>query len=243
MRGNRVRRGRDFPLAGTFWDIGMDPKTSKPTPEPKSFRWTGRKLDAVRLVAEDSLSDERIAAQVGIDRRQLTRWKSVPQFMAKVEGIVAALGERSLCFAVARRHRRVKAQNDRWQRLKQIIRARAADPEMVGVPGGSTGLVLRRLKMIGAGENSREIEEYEVDTGLLKALLDHEKQVAQEVGQWTEKREIGNKEGAVNITFIEVRLNDHAVDRTNSGAVGTEWKADARPRLQFSSGPDPGVAE
>lgn|GEM_PF-3269057 len=81
----------------------MDPQTPTLAPEPKPFPWTARKLDAARLVAEDSLSDERIAAKVGIDRRQLTRWKSVPQFIAKVEGIIATLGERSLRFAVARR--------------------------------------------------------------------------------------------------------------------------------------------
>jgi hypothetical protein len=240
---NRLWRRCYFPLFRDIWGHSMDHQTPTLTPEPRPFPWTARKLDAARLVAEDFLSDERIAAQVGIDRRQLTRWKSVPQFMAKVEAIVAALGERSLRFAVARRHRRVKAQNDRWRRLKQVIRERAADPQLADVPGGSTGLVLRRLKMIGAGENSQVIEEFEVDTGLLKALLDHEKQVAQEVGQWTEKREVDNKEGAVNITFIEVRLNGPTVDRTNSGTAGAEWEANARPRLQFSPGPDPGVGE
>jgi hypothetical protein len=183
------------------------------TPEPKPFPWTARKLEAARLVAEDFLSDERIAAKVGIDRRQLTRWKSVPQFMAKVEGIVAALGERSLRFAVARRHRRVKAQNDRWRKMKRVMRERAAAPEMANVPGGKTGLLVRKVKSIGGGESAHEVEEYEVDTGLLKEIRDLEKQVAQEVNQWeagkgADRPNVNlNVGGSVNVVAVKQFAN------------------------------------
>ena len=63
------------------------------------------------------------------------------------------MGERSLRFAVARRHRRVQAMNDRWRKMKQVLRERAAAPEMSNVPGGKTGLLVRKVKSIGGGES------------------------------------------------------------------------------------------
>ncbi len=130
----------DSPVTGTFWDIGMDSLTAELTPEPKPFPWTARKLDAARLVAEDFFSDARIAAKVGVDRRQLTRWKANPEFAAKVKDLVTAMGDRSLLFAVARQHRRVKAMDDRWRKMKKVMRERGAAPEMANVPGGQDRL-------------------------------------------------------------------------------------------------------
>jgi hypothetical protein len=49
----------------------------------------------------------------------------------------------------------------------------------------SLRLLVRRVRSIGAG--AREIEEYELDTGLLRELLDIEKQVAKELGQLENK--------------------------------------------------------
>jgi hypothetical protein len=44
------------------------------------------------------------------------------------------------------------------------------------------------------------VEEYEVDTGLLKALLDHEKQAAQELGQWSEKSKV--EQGPMQVRIV-----------------------------------------
>ncbi len=152
--------------------------------EPAPFTWTGTKQRAAALLAEDGLTDARIAARLKVTDRTLRLWKAHPEFAARVKQIVADLGERSLRFAVARRHRRVRAMNDRWRKMKQVLRERAAAPEMENVPGGKTGLLVRKVKSIGGGDSAREVEEYEVDTGLLKEIRDLEKQVAQEVGQW-----------------------------------------------------------
>jgi hypothetical protein len=221
----------------------MDTQTPTPTLEPRPFPWTARKLDAARLVAEDSLSDQRIAAQVGIERRQLTRWKSVPQFMAKVEAIVAALGERSLRFAVARRHRRVKAQNDRWRKMKRVMRERAAALEMANVPGGKTGLLVRKVKSIGGGESAREVEEYEVDTGLLKEIRDLEKQVAQEVGQWEagkgdDRPNVNlNVGGSVNVVAVKQFANLTLAERLRIGLQAGGVPAEDRGGGHGRNGP------
>ncbi len=55
------------------------------------------------------------------------------------------------------------------------------------MPGGSTGLLMWKVKLIGRGVGARVIEEFRLDTGLLRELLAHEKQVAQELGEWDAK--------------------------------------------------------
>jgi hypothetical protein len=70
---------------------------------------------------------------------------------------------------------------DRWEKMKAVMAARAAD--MADVPGGASGLLVRQYKQIG----KVKVEEYAVDTGLLRELRAHERQAAQELGQWMEK--------------------------------------------------------
>jgi hypothetical protein len=179
-------------------------------------------LLAARLVAEDQLSDVKIAAKVGIERRQLTRWRQHPEFAAKVNALIAAMGERSMRFAVARKHRRVKAMNERWRKLKQIMRERAAAPDMAGVPGGKTGLLVRKVKSIGTGKHAREIEEFEVDTGLLKEIRDLEREVALELGQRDAKGDDRpninlNIEGSVNVLAVKQFASLSLADRLRLG--------------------------
>ena len=57
------------------------------------------------------------------------------------------------------------------------------------VPGGQTGLVIRKLKATGY--------EYAVDTPLLAEIREHQKQVAIDLGQWQE-----NSSGAVSIQIV-----------------------------------------
>jgi hypothetical protein len=70
--------------------------------------------------------------------------------------------------------------------MQAVIEERAADPTMQA-PGASTGLLTRTQKQIGAGNSAVTVEEYQVDTRLLKELREHEKQAAQELSQWSEK--------------------------------------------------------
>jgi hypothetical protein len=213
------------------------PEPEKNGNETTPFNWTGQKQRAAALLAEDGLPDARIAARLKVTDRTLRLWKAHPEFAARVKQVVAELGERSLRFAVGRRHRRVKALDRRWRKMKRVMAQRAAAPEMATVPGGTTGLLVRKVKSMGAGENAREVEEFEVDTGLLKELRELEKQAAQELGQWAEKRELSGPNGQP-VAFVEVRLTDgRAADR--NGDSGGE----ARPGLQLPPGPEPGVGE
>jgi hypothetical protein len=64
-------------------------------------------------------------------------------------------------------------------------------PVLPGIgAGGETGLLVRQIKLAASGAT---VEEFAVDTGLLKELRAHQEQAAKELGQWTEKREVTGK--------------------------------------------------
>lgn len=150
--------------------------------------WNEQKEHAALLVAQDKLSDELIAAELGIDRSTLHRWKVDAAFKKRVVRIVAEIQERVVARGVAERQNRVDALNDRWKRMRRVIEQRAK--EHAGYSGGGdTGLIVKQVKGLGKGDEFQIVEEYAVDTGLLREMREHEKQAAIEVGEWTEKRE------------------------------------------------------
>ena len=71
--------------------------------------------------------------------------------------------------------------------MKAVIEARAEATEMQDAAGGDTGLLAHTMKSIGAGPNAEKVDEYTFDAALLRELREHEKQAAQELGQWVDK--------------------------------------------------------
>lgn len=170
--------------------------THNDTPDAP-FRWTAQREEAAILIAHDRLTHKQIAEQVGVEERKtLYRWQQHPEFSQRVAEIRAEYRKAVLERGIANVTVRIAALNERHQLLQRIIAERADAYEMQDVPGGSTGLLTRELRSMGTGQHQTVIEEYKVDTGLLNELRQHEKQVAQELGQWTEKRELTGKDGA-----------------------------------------------
>jgi hypothetical protein len=184
------------------------------------------------MVAADILTDEQIAQQVGIARKTLHNWRLLPDFAGRVEAIRAAIRANARITGIALVENRVAALNDRWERMKLVVRARGKRGAQLGeVEEASTGLMVRHVKEVrlidetdlpevaeemegqphGGALRRRhkdpetrrrtEVVEYAVDTGLLKAFLEVEKQAAIENGQWQEKTEVTQR-GAVTIRTI-----------------------------------------
>ena len=119
---------------------------------------------------------------------------------------------------IANQQNRIDAYNRRWKLLEQIRTERAGDEWLSDVPGGSTGFVVKQLKTVKHhylpdpddedGKPSQmlvETWESAVDVGLLREWRELEKQAAQDIGQWTEKREVtGAGGGPIEITEVEV---------------------------------------
>jgi hypothetical protein len=164
--------------------------------------WTEPRLLAAQLLAEGRLTEQEIAAEADVNRKTLWVWQRRPEFAAKVEETRAALAASVLKSGIAARDRRVGAMNRRWEGMQRVIEERAADPDMQRIAGGKTGLLTRDVKVIGGGDSARVVDVYEVDTGLLREMREVEKQAAQDLGQWTEKRELTGKDGEALVVKI-----------------------------------------
>jgi transposase-like protein len=165
----------------------------------RPFRLSARRAKAAQLVAEGALTEAQIAAQLGIHDRQLRRWKKHPVFAELVADIAEKLAAEIRGKGLVELSNRVDALNTRWSRLHSVIDQRAKDKTMTA-PGADTGLLVRTYKQFGTAKRPKVVEEYEVDTGLLKALLDHEKQAAQELGQWSDKARV--EQGPTDVKIV-----------------------------------------
>jgi hypothetical protein len=159
------------------------------------FRWTDKTEEAAKDVALDRLTNQEIAEKAGVTRQALDKWKLNPEFKARVdahhEEFKAIVRRRG----IAQLERRVDALNTRWDLMHRVIAERAADPGMQLPAGGKTGLMVHTVKGVGKGDDFQLIDLYEVDVGLLREMREHEKQAAQELGQWTEKKEVTGQDG------------------------------------------------
>jgi hypothetical protein len=154
----------------------------------EKLEWNEQLERAALFVAQDSLTDEKIADELGIGRTTLHRWKKDPEFIKRVKQIVEEIQAAIVARGIAERQNRIDALNRRWGLMDAVISQRAKTLANVA-GGGNTGLLVRQVKGVGSGEAFQLIEEYAVDTGLLREMREHEKQAAIEVGDWTEKRE------------------------------------------------------
>lgn len=132
-------------------------------------------------------------------------WQARLDALAQAEADTTATREavaRALLQAegIRNRQNRLAALNDRAERMKQVIRERAEADEFAKVAGGTSGVLVRQWKI---GRDGTAYEEFAVDTGLLAEMRAHEKQAAQELGEWTEKSEIrGSKEAPLVVEHL-----------------------------------------
>lgn len=186
-----------------------------------AWQWNERRERAALLLAEDGLTDLEIATACGISRPALVKWKTAPEFQQRIAEIVSRRKDAALRYSIAQQDRRLAAMDDRWQRLLQVIAERAE--EMDGaVSGGGTGMLARTIKLSNTGV---QVEEYVVDTGLLKELRGLEEQAAKELGQWIERKEHTGKGGGPILIAnardeLAARLADLADRRRALGAPG-----------------------
>jgi hypothetical protein len=84
------------------------------------------------------------------------------------------------------------------RRLLQVAKERGED--MRDVPGGSTGLLTRKYKSIGGGNDAEKVEEHELDATLLKEVRGYQEQAAKELGQWAEPKSAAGRQTLVIVT-------------------------------------------
>jgi hypothetical protein len=153
------------------------------------FVWRRGYAEAAVLVAEDDLTNEKIAESCGISVTTLWRIRQRPEFQERVQEHVAAFQAAMLRHAIAKRHKRVATLDRLHEKALAVIEQRAEQMKD-NAPGVNTGLMVKSFKQIGAGPDAYAVEEYTVDTALLREIRAIEEQAAKELGQWEEKQAI-----------------------------------------------------
>lgn len=154
--------------------------------------WTetlsAKQKQAAVLCAEDRLTDEQIAATVGVVRATLNNWRQREDFQEAVKAADAKLLAAALRLPIARKHHRLKVLNTLHDKAITVIDERAAE-RAYSAPGMDTGLVVHQTKQIGSGQYAQTIDEFAVDTALMREIRAIQEQAAKEAGQWVEKSE------------------------------------------------------
>jgi hypothetical protein len=156
------------------------------------FEWTDQRGEAALLLAQDHLADWEIADKVCCSERILNVWKKCPEFAARIKQHVRQLGSAAARYAIGKLSRRLADLEAKWRKLNAVLEQRAADPDLATVPGGTTGLIVRRRRIIGTGEKQEIVDEYEVDVALLREIRETLKQAAIECGQWQQKADLAS---------------------------------------------------
>jgi hypothetical protein len=172
-----------------------------------TWNWTPERIKAAELCALGGRTRQQIATEVGITIRQLARWKEGIEFQQRVDERIKEWQQKVKNSGIAVKENRIARLNRRVRLMEQVISERAADPKNQEVAGGSTGLLVYHKVSIGIGKLNKIQDEWEVDTGLLKELREHEEQTAREMGQRTEKHEVTGPGGGP-IPLVAMRLAD-----------------------------------
>ena len=173
------------------------------------------------LVAEDKATDAAIASRMGIAKRTLERWKGKPDFAARVEQHRAAWHRAATQEGMADGVGRIRALKERVAGLYRVIEERAADPHFQPVPGGRTGFLTQRARIVGSGEKARVVWEHPLDVALLRELRALERQLAQEVDAWGKSEEMNAKIKKLIAQITGKRPDTEGVNPRPDGAPRT----------------------
>jgi hypothetical protein len=124
----------------------------------------------------------------------------IPHALARIERSALTNAVLALKGALVAKQQRLEAIDDAFARLRRVWDERAADPELQNVPGGKTGIVVKRLKALGGGQHMQIVEEYEIDTDSIdqyRRLVEH---AAKEMGDFGAKDQVNGH--GVSLVFI-----------------------------------------
>lgn len=212
----------------------------------RPFLWTGPKARAAVLLAEDLLTDAQIAAQVGYHVTALYKWKRRREFLDRIDEHVAEIRAAAVERGIGNKLYRLAVLQAQIDRMLGTIKRRANHPSVEHVPGGEYGLVVASgVKVVPTAEGAPEPWfEFEVDTGLLRELREYLKQGAQEVGDWSEKREItGLPAGPARIDDADLSALDDDELEDEIERLTTRHEAARRSAATGAAAPPPGLSD
>lgn len=171
-------------------------KKRKPASTPRGEKW----ILAAQMVARGEKEKRQICAELGISVPGLWKWEQDEEFQAEVARIRAAFRAALIERGVADKANRLGKYAGLLDRMFSIIEARSCDPDAEMVRGERSGLIARDVRLTKSGE---PIDIGRFDKGLVSEIREVLKQVAIEVGDWQEKRELSGPNGGP-ITFLDL---------------------------------------
>jgi transposase-like protein len=181
------------------------------------------KEQAAVLVAEARYEYGEIAEKVGVSVRTLNHWRKDPKFAARVDELSREFAAAALKRGIARKEYRVNTLANIHSKLLSVIEDRATDPDLAGIPGGDTGLIVRKA-VVSAG--ALVGYEFEVDTGTLRELRGIQEQVAKELGQLVEKKEMKIR-SLKDLTDEELDAIINDTEESGASSDGAEGEGEA----------------
>lgn len=131
-----------------------------------------------KLSAYESYKQAGYRANDDAARTNAARLLANADIKARIAELSGEVCSAAVADAVMSRDERLERLTARCRALDEVVAARAKDPEMLGVPGGSTGLLVKIWK------TGREVRaEFQVDHALLRELRQTEFQISQELGE------------------------------------------------------------
>lgn len=170
---------------------------------------TSKQRKAAMLVAEDAMTNARIAEECGVSEPTIYYWKRDPEFARVVREKVQQLDEAVSQLRFAKRRERIRALNEQAEDYLTIIQERADwfAQNDADVPGGRTGRIVRQERVIGTGKAATKTVEYVIDKGLeaqFDAVLVH---LAKERGEWSDgRRELTGPNGTPLLPIVEIEV-------------------------------------
>lgn len=149
----------------------------------RNFHWTRQTVKAATLLAENRLTQKQIAAEVGCSPRAVANWLTVPVFKSHVSKLVEETRKILAQRYIAQQDQRIASYIQDFERTDQIIQERAE--ALKDVPGGKSGLIARDFKAV----KDEVVEVYEFDAALVRERRAIRKDVAEELGQLTQKHD------------------------------------------------------
>jgi len=123
---------------------------------------------------------------------------------------------------IAERLHRLEAIQDRWDRVRAAVEARAREDYDAMM---KTGVVCRKLRSVKDGNAVRVVEEYEIDTAAIEALNSIERRAAIETGQEVDRTDINLRGGVAAqaellrkaFTLDELEAMDARIEAARNG--------------------------
>ncbi|HLJ77858.1 MAG TPA: hypothetical protein VKT75_10630 [Acidobacteriaceae bacterium] len=141
-----------------------------------------QQVKAAALTAQGKSSTD-CATAVGVCKKTILRWRQLPEFRVRAEEEHAELRKKIRTTGAAVKEVRIKAKKRRLAALYRILRKRAGNALAGGAEWDDTGFMVRREVCVGGGKYGTFTVEYELDKGMLDAILDVENSIADELGE------------------------------------------------------------